>query len=154
MNAIDAAYIAGLIDGEGSIGLFVSRSASRPNAAVLARLKIGMCDEALIRWLRATTQSGTVTTWKQKQTGWKQVWVATWNGYAAADLIQHVKPYLRLKRGQADILCQWIAISKEWRTRVGGRARGDRAYPAFVWAYAEELGKQIRVLNHRGTPYC
>lgn len=152
MTREERAYLAGLIDGEGSIGLFFNNAPTRSNGAVLARLKIGMCDEALIRWLQACTNTCSVTSWKQRNRRWKHVWVATWHGYAAADLIQLVWPYLRLKRKQARLLCRWVAISKKWRAKVGGRTRGDRKYPASVWRQAEGLAVQIRKLNHRGIP--
>jgi hypothetical protein len=154
MTPEQCAYLAGLIDGEGSIGLFFNNAPTRTNGAVLARLKIGMCDEPLIRWLKTCTNTCTITSWRKHHTRWKTCWVATWNGGAAADLIQLVWPYLRLKRKQAKLLCRWVAISRKWRAKVGGRARGDRKYPDSVWRQAERLAVQIRELNHRGTPAC
>ena len=152
MTTLEAAYLAGLIDGEGSIGLFISRSPSRSNYAVLARLTIGMCDEPLIRWLQRTTDSGTVTTWRQQNQTWKPVWVVTWNGYSAADVIEQVWPYLRLKRPQAAKLLEWVKLSKSWRRRLGGRGHHDRKYPDHVWQQAEAIAGEIRALNVRGKP--
>jgi len=152
MTRTDAAYIAGLVDGEGSIGIFINRAPSRTNGAVVSRLKIGMCDEPLIQWLSTITNRGRLTNWRQKHTTWKPVFVVTWNGYAAAELIGEIRPFLRLKRPQADLLLEWIEISKSWQSKLGGAGRQDRKYPESVWDQAEALAVKMRLLNHRGTP--
>ena len=157
MNQISdtsAAYLAGLIDGEGSIGLFINHCPTRRSTkgAVIARLKIGMCDEALIKWLQSHTESGTVTSWKHKESPkWKPCWVIAWHGRHAAAVINAVWPYLRLKRPQAKLLMQWIDIAMEWQAKLGGRARTDRRYPDSVWTEVERLALEIKKLNQKGT---
>lgn len=153
MTHTSAAYIAGLVDGEGSIGVFINRAPSRQGGAVTARVKIGMCDEALIKWLKAHTNSGCVTSWGHtKNPTWKRCWVITWNGTHAANLISHIKPYLRIKLPQAQLLMQWVDLSNEWKGKLGGRGRNDRAYPDFVWEKAAAIGAEIRKLNQKGIP--
>lgn len=151
MTPTEAAYLAGMIDGEGSIGLFVNYAPSRRGGAVTSRIKIGMCDEPLVRWLHKLTDSGNVTSWRNHHNKiWKRCFVVTWHGYAAAEIIPQVWPYLRLKRPQAKILMQWVRISKSWQGKLGGRGRHERKYPAHVWRKAEQLGAAIRRLNGKG----
>jgi len=151
-QALNWAYLAGLIDGEGSLGIYISRSPSRKNAAVIARLKIGMCEEDLIRWLHKVTGNGTVTTWTVKKGTSRPVWVISWNGYSAESVLRQCGPYLRLKRKQAALVLQWIRISKSWHRKLGGRGHRERAYPDHVWRKAEELRVAIQRLNKREPP--
>lgn len=155
MTPTEAAYLAGLIDGEGSIGLFINKARSRPNSdtgggAAVARMKIGMCDAPLVHWLHKMTGSGNVTSWEHHDGICKPCYVVTWHGRAAADIIPQVWPYLRLKRPQAKILMQWIRISKSQQGKLGGRGHHERKYPAHIWRKAEQLGAAIRVLNRKG----
>jgi len=153
LSATSAAYLAGLIDGEGTIGLFINHCPTRRTAggAAVARLKIGMCDEALIKWLKQSTESGSVTSWRQSNPKHRRVWVITWGGRKAVPILKAVWPYLRLKRPQAKVFLQWITLTEEWQGKLGGRGRRDRCYPDAVWKEAERLAAEIRKLNHVGS---
>jgi hypothetical protein len=152
MTRTVAAYIAGLVDGEGSVLLFVNRSPSRTNGAAMARLKIAMCDEPVIQWLKDNTSRGTMTSWQPKNQKWKRIFIIIWNGSAAADLIAEIRPFLQIKGPHADVLLEWVSISREWQHKLGGSGRHDRKYPDSVWDQAEALAVKLRLMTHRGTP--
>ncbi len=152
LSDTSAAYLAGLVDGEGSIGLFIDKRPERHSTygAVIARLKIGMCDEALIKWLQTHTDSGSVTSWSKHNPKWRRCWCISWHGRHAALIINAIWPYLRLKRPQAKVLMQWIKIAQSWQNKLGGRGHTERRYPDSVWQEVEGLAAEIRKLNQRG----
>ena len=92
----EAAYLAGLIDGEGCF------TASVSGKAVNAALELTGCDRALIDSLVATTGLGSVSTRPSKGNArashrWKVSLVAL------RPLLGRIKPYLRSKLKQCEI---------------------------------------------------
>ena len=99
------AYLGGLIDGEGSLGLYKSKTSYRPRLAVSM---IGKREHALLS-LIAQLYGGRFYTYR-RSTG--QV-VHTWEVAALRDLrsvLYTVLPHLMLKRDQASILYYWCNL--------------------------------------------
>ena len=52
MSKLVAAYLAGLIDGDGYLGIVKQKRATYKNGIMYyAAIKIGMCDKKIIQWL-------------------------------------------------------------------------------------------------------
>lgn len=97
------AYLAGLIDGEGSINRS-SNSRSGKNW----RIQIAMTDEAVIRWL-GDVLGGSVTERKRQRPHHKRNW--RWllmRQSEVLELLRAVLPYLRVKHDHAERVMQEI----------------------------------------------
>jgi hypothetical protein len=151
MTRLQAAYIAGLIDGEGTIGMFANAAPSRPRPATLARVKIGMTDERMIRWLQRVTTDGQVSSWQGNGARQKRCHVIQWNGRKALPLLRAVLPFLRLKKPQAAILIEWILLSTKTQARLLQNDRNHRAFPPELLRKRDAMIGELRALNHRGT---
>jgi hypothetical protein len=106
LSLTQLAYIAGLVDGEGCIQINRRDNGKRFGLYV----SIDNTDRRMIEWLERTIQYGFCTVQKKRAK-------ANWNaGYRfvvqeryAADLLQRVKPYLVIKREQAEVALEFQA---------------------------------------------
>tara|TARA_R110000850_G_scaffold24785_1_gene72079 strand:- start:41 stop:457 length:417 start_codon:yes stop_codon:yes gene_type:complete len=76
VNATDAAYIAGLFDGEGSVD-FARRKEKRGNVQSIL-MRIEMTDENVLNWVHETLGVGTVRKRNRspsRKAHWKDAWV-------------------------------------------------------------------------------
>jgi len=118
----DAAYLAGFTDGEGCIGIYVSGpSHQRQRATLRIQIKqndVGTAKETM-DFLTALFggRRGQVITYTGKQ---HLSWTAS--GDACARFLNAVRPYLRLKREQADVAVAWHAGREPLRRDERGRA--------------------------------
>ena len=104
MTETDKAYLAGFIDGEGSIGLRTTHTNRKPKYRSLClRLRITQCDRPILEWIKAVTGVGSVrqgsvqTDRHQERFGWSCA------GQYALRVLHEVYPYLKLKRIQSEI---------------------------------------------------
>jgi hypothetical protein len=76
VNVTDAAYIAGLFDGEGSVD-FAKRKEKRGNVQAIL-MRIEMTDETVLNWVHETLGVGTVRKRNRspsRKAHWKDAWV-------------------------------------------------------------------------------
>ena len=103
MTSIDAAYIAGILDGEGSIMI-----PSRSSGGASLRVSISNTDYGLMEWIRATALGGKI--YAKSRTGslgTKPIYMVVWGGQRALDFLKQVVPYMRVKRMQAEAALLW-----------------------------------------------
>lgn len=117
----DAAYMAGIIDGEGSI-IKANRSKNYPNWII----KVSMTDRPLIEWLHSF--GGTVNPRPSKNPRWQDQWCWQMSRQIDVQLIlTAVLPYLRIKRGKAVEALAFFEeadpFTRKWN-RGGGNPRG------------------------------
>lgn len=107
MLETEKAYIAGLIDGEGHIGIYrESRGCLRP------QVRIEMQDKELVEWLHSITGAGG-TTRTITRNGYKyHTYAIKWSARKAAALLVEVLPYLRAKRKQAEIFLEFCTLGR------------------------------------------
>lgn len=105
LPATDAAYIAGFIDGEGSIFLY----RKRPGKVAL-RLAIGNTDKAVLEWIAEVTGcTGTLVAKRTKDVlRHKQAYHWNPGQRESAQLLEAIRPYLRIKAQQADLALDFI----------------------------------------------
>jgi hypothetical protein len=89
-------YLAGIFDGEGSIGFF---SAGRKKGSVFT-LEVGMTDEIVITLLHE--ELGGWKWFKGTKDHRKEMWRWRVEGEAAWDAYYKLRPYLRVKRWLAE----------------------------------------------------
>ena len=107
MKRTDLAYIAGLFDGEGNIGIVKRRNhphATTPIYHLVAR--VGMVDEIIPRWLQMAF-GGYIH--RRRRPDPKHRDVYTWSvGYGtAADFLKTILPFLKLKKPQAELALEF-----------------------------------------------
>lgn len=130
-------YIAGLIDGEGSIQIDCGRhrGASRNGVypGYCLQLIIANTNTDVIQWLLVTL-GGTSHVTKYNPDRWKPQYFWRISGGSAQAIVRSTLPYLIIKRAQADIALRYPVTYKK----------------GFV-PVKEELYKELRVLNKRGV---
>jgi hypothetical protein len=104
LSEVDRAYLAGIIDGEGSIG----RGARR----TVWQVHVANTDRALIEWLLLIGGNARVVAPPPPRLGsplrdpkrpYKTCWTwRIWRGNEVLDLLLAVRPYLRIKAAKAD----------------------------------------------------
>lgn len=96
------AYFAGLIDGEGSIGLM------RKGGGLRQRVKVNMTHEETVLALQRHFQIGTVRPRKRGKPHHKDQWVWTVYYYDARAVLTRILPFLITKRDDAEKVLQYV----------------------------------------------
>jgi hypothetical protein len=141
-QSADLAYLAGIIDGEGSFALHYSKSRSRMHV----QLQIGNTDLRLMDWIR-TKFGGSVTPERRTSSKWKLMfrWVA--QSDTLSHLTRAVLPYLIVKRQQAELLLAFratLALKLE-------KSYSTHAVSTQIFEQRLAIRDQLRVLNKRGA---
>ena len=140
----DAAYVAGLIDGEGCIHIEKSQ---RTTTTYRVRVSLGMSAPALELLQEMQERWGGVLYQLRPET---EKWAAAWTWYtwgdSAAKLLRHMLPYLRLKRAQAEVGLAVEAVRDALPRRKNGNAKWDEASREAC----EELKQRMHRLNQKG----
>ena len=132
----ELAYIAGVIDGEGTIGIY------RQGAAGHYQMKICISNSSwpLLEWIRERVGGALVLIHKatpKHREGWQLVV----SQYQAAPLLLGCREFLQVKRPQAD-----LALGYMNEYRPGGRpSEAQMARRRWFW-------DETRRLNRRGPP--
>lgn len=143
----DAAYFAGLIDGEGCI--FVNRTDTSISAKGCRRgysyrsgITVSMTNLSMIRWIKKSAGCGQIAVLKRINRKHKQAW--RWSAWSkeAATILQQLLPHLKLKKPQAKNLIAFQSLM-----RIAG-------YPGLSnseWNRREEHRQISLRLNKRGS---
>ena len=114
MNKTDLAYIAGLVDGEGSI--YTSYQPSRVQE--LPRYNVGiaiqMADKEPLAFLQSLF-GGRIILRKKMSENRKPLYYWRLTNFQAQPLLEAIKPYLLVKRAQAEIALRMLNAHKKWR---------------------------------------
>ncbi len=131
LTAVEAAYIAGIWDGEGSVMLYMRRD------AVALKITVANTFLPLIEWLKEKTEIGAGLTKdrtpdKHKVSHWFQA-----NSEAAESLLRQIQPYLIVK-------AQQTALALDFMERIRVPAlKADRTWQL-------EYRAKMKALNRRG----
>src|ERR1035441_618105 len=99
-NEETLAYLAGIIDGEGSIGIKrMKPTAKNPTGQWIGYIGAGMTDEQPIRMLQAAF-GGCVTIRPPKRVGWRKSWKWQLTSQKACAAISRLFPFLQIKNRQ------------------------------------------------------
>lgn len=131
---MNIAYVAGLMDGEGSIGFTRSRSAMIP------RVSITNTDIALLNELKKTF-GGYISPLSKRKANWKPAYAWIISNAKAVDFVAKLEPWLRIKREQVWLLFAWDAIRPGYNKR----------WEAENLAALDLINAQSKWLNYRGT---
>jgi hypothetical protein len=140
LSVADAAYIAGLVDGDGCLTASVGKS--RNSIVVNYKLIVSMCDESVIEWLREITNVGSITGQNRiNQPNWKHLHRYECSGQQLNSILEKILPYLKLKRSQA-LLLQEIGSLKKNKLGWGVDRNIERQI---------EISQLIQKMNFRGV---
>jgi hypothetical protein len=105
MTDLEAAYIAGIVDGEGSFLVYMKRAGRSERKYHRAVLKIANTDRPLIDWIRIRT-GGTVSQWQSDIAGRKRMYHLNIEGPGLLELCERIGPLLLVKGEQARMTAQ------------------------------------------------
>lgn len=149
LSSTDLAYAAGIIDGEGYIGIVLREAGKdkrpgRENSTASFRtvVNVGMADIQVVNWMKETF-GGKVYSYDYGKKGVHH-WKLT--GNEAAEFCSLIAPYLKLKRNQAELLMAFRADTRINHTRRGGHGV---VVPLEEIELKRDYVSQIRSLNQR-----
>jgi hypothetical protein len=142
-NVAVRAYTAGIIDGEGCIQIKRIRANNGKTYHGLA-VAVTNTDRSLLEWLAATWNAVSVTPNPTSGIRDKPQWIVRWHGSVARELLEAIRPYLIVKRRQADLA---ISFHSEliFDKRTAWNLVTDEVVAARESAYAA-----MRALNRKG----
>lgn len=129
LTVIQAAYLAGFIDGEGCI------TATLRRGSIDCRLEVGSTNRALLERIKKETGVGCICTKKKRSKNARRLHLWNVSTRSLSSLLTQVLPHLRLKKQQAEIMLALVAY--EYPSRV-------------VETRQVELVDTFRVINRRG----
>lgn len=159
LEPVTLAYIAGLVDGEGTIT--IQKLGRKGTEEYSVQVSVAQKDRAILDWLKATFACGHIAVQKRSGgllagrpmlTGFMHQWMAT--ASLGTQIIRAIQPYLRIKHRHAEIVLEYADLKADWqlRKRVVGE-RGTRPTPPELMDRYRELRREVRALNRRnGTP--
>ena len=131
MRKVDLAYVAGLIDGEGTICIHRNKVKNQ-KVYLQLRVDITNTNEWLIQWLKFAFGGHTdVSRRDGKGKNWKPAWRWSLSSNRASTFLTLVLPYLRLKKPQAE-----LAINFQ-------KARGNRGHRSTEYELAVDEAQRI-----------
>ena len=140
------AYLAGIIDGEGSIMIYFNHTTNR----FTLMIKVSNTSKELVDWLYENFQGAKYSInppSKLVHKQWKQQYVWEVRSFETLPFLIELYPFLVIKRKQCE-------IAMEFRKTFGHK---KCPLPKEIWDVRHELYKQMRHLNFRGLtvpPSC
>lgn len=143
MNERQKAYIAGILDGEGTITLSRSTHGKRKNDTYQIIVRVGSIDISLITFLQRTTKTGSIRYSKSTITG-KPFY--EWNALCLKGvyILQKVLPYMIIKRKHAKKLL--------WYQKNLGGIRPRKEF-LETQKLREKFWLEFRQLNNKGKGF-
>jgi hypothetical protein len=146
----ERAYLAGIVDGEGSI--MVQRSMSRSSGNhYFPVIKVANTDRNLIDWLKSNVNDKTAGYRSRLHEGCKDVyhWIIASN--EAIALLKTIRPYLVVKGQQADVVLAMHDENRAWLKRMRRKNWGNyHPVPPAHRKFREACYLYVRDLNQRG----
>ena len=146
LSETEAAYIAGFIDGEGSIGLSDRGKEARKTRDLIYIMKISISNtnRDVLEWIRLKIGFGSIYTARKGNNKHKQSYQWAIVGRRCVDLLEWIYPYLKVKRLQAEVLFEFAESM-----RPPGNVKFWFKEDALV--ERQSLKNRITDLNMRGS---
>lgn len=132
------AYLAGIVDGEGSFVLHYHARRSKYSS----QLQIGNTDLRLLQWI-VSNFGGSVYPEHRESPRHKPIWRWISHSESLTDLIESILPYLIVKRSQAELILAYRATVSPVRT--------TKPTTDSVRETRRELHAKLSVMNQRGV---
>jgi hypothetical protein len=138
LSETDYAYLAGLIDGEGTISIYLNS-----RGYYITQVSITQVNEPLIRWLQEMFGGNVHNVKNNNPAKHQERWKWQITSTLMREHLPRALPYLRLKKRHAEIAIQFLS----------GRCRGGNPITDPDLPTQEELCEEIRELNRRGVQH-
>ena len=154
MNKLTASYLAGLIDGEGSLEIRKRKKPECKNGIMyVARIRITLTDKTLIYWLKDSFGG-----WISERIGkenHKDSYEWCLNYGSNKKFLDKVFPYLKVKKKHGEILKKFLNTFKKdsykiVKNKLGYGTGLHKELTDKIVKEREELYQQIKELNIRG----
>lgn len=135
LTELDRAYLAGMFDADGHVGIYGRNTGPQGYARV--RLDISNTDFELLGWIQEITGIGSIQRKRPLNERYKPGgnWITS--SEAAVSVLQQLLPYMRVKRARAELAIEY---------QVGLKDARNRADLAWREGYREKMLK----MNKRG----
>jgi len=144
-------YLAGFIDGEGSLMIARWKSSSSARVYYKSRIAIANTNREVLEEIQQV-YGGILANQPPRKAAWRFAYQLIWTDGMVGPLLSVIRPFLRIKRIQLSVLEDLIR-SRERALRYQGPTRKSRrGVPAPVRTHQEQLYRQIKQLNRRGLP--
>ena len=144
MSSVEAAYFAGFIDGEGTITTVrTKRESSRSGFRYQPILQVAQCETDVLEWLRKVSGNGRIVSAyvKKVREFHRTLYKLTFSPNQIRHVLPQVRPYLRVKAKQADLLQEFLDLSHGWHLHQ----------QPVDWQRIETIHRALHNLNPRGT---
>ncbi|HEY5631631.1 MAG TPA: LAGLIDADG family homing endonuclease [Nitrososphaeraceae archaeon] len=135
----DKSYIAGFIDGEGSIFISCTKRKSKW-LDYSPMLCITNSNKEVLEWIKKMLDRGVITkSSTRKNIKWKTCYSYIKNGVGLLPILNLIIPYLKVKKKQAELLRQFILLrlEREWGSKFYSKEEID-------------IYTELKKLNKRG----
>ena len=123
LSTHEMAYVAGIVDGEGTITVQMRGTYSRPDVTI-SNTSFLLRDWFTMRGFTAHMALNSVGRW---------YWRISWGGYAVDTLLTAMRPYLVIKARHADLLSEFIILRRAQSKREPPTARMLEIAGTFRW---------------------
>lgn len=134
----DKAYLAGFLDGEGTIVIGTHGQVNRLSVRVI----IGNTNKEILTNLQELW-GGCLSTRQPQKEGWKACSVLEWSTSKAIEILKEVLPYLKLKKEQS-------LIAIQFQETINPMSNRTKFIPTEIQSLRQTLKNKIGELNHRG----
>ncbi|MDP2158764.1 MAG: hypothetical protein Q8K68_13770 [Nitrospirota bacterium] len=114
----DLAYTAGIVDGEGNIGIYANRVLKTGRKLYRMRVRVSNTNEWLIFWLKSNFAGTAGLNAVEPGHNWKPAWYWTISDRPALEFLEAILPYLHMKKTHAELA---IKFQKARPGRTGRR---------------------------------
>ena len=137
-----AAYLAGVMDCDGSYGIVFGKRARQgcPDQYV-ARLVVTNTNHALLSWIKDIWGGSVYISKKSPKPNWKLLGMWRVSNRAALGVLKQVLPYVQAKKEQVAVV---LALQ-------GTKGEGKKRTDSMV-QYQARLKAYMHKLNHKGVP--
>jgi len=132
----EAAYWAGIIDGEGSISIFKRRS------SYLLFLRISNADRMLVESFRDFAGCGSISRQRKRKDFWSQIYRCVLSPKATLNVLLKCFPFLRVKQKQA-------ILAFSFNNAVGDCRGKGKKISSRELELREEFQRMMKKLNGR-----
>jgi len=144
-----AEYLAGFMDAEGSFMIVKSKASRSRGTQVRARISAASTDLAVIEDIRRA-YGGIMVNQARRKSKWNPSHQLVWTSGQIGPLLRSIRPHLRIKGKQADLLIDFARHKTS--TQQGRSGRCFAALPGEVVVFRENLYNRVHELNAKGPP--
>ncbi len=147
----ELAYVAGIIDGEGSISLCRSFAKRTRGRYVYPIVRIANTDSVLIGWIESRFDSGCRSYTSAMNERCKPCHHITWAASKAVGILKLVYPFLVVKKDRAKIVIDLWDSTEKLRKESGGYWGNGHPIPEVITNLRDSSFKKLAILNKRGA---